>query len=831
MAKRNLARPALVVDPACTARGPCTALDSRWQVQPLDDAGALVALGRLDGCYRAHLRQPGSRGTFCPAAAGHADDGNRTEDPEATGLWRRAAGAPGWQPMREPALQGQAITAIATSPDRQRLAVATRAWDRADAPDAKQVLRVWVLGIGDAAGTPPRKRLEQVDPLPPADDGGTRAFTDAGTVRALSFSADGARLVATRTRGADAGDAAADLYIVQADGDAPPRVVPGFSRRAVAIGNDRVLGLDTQQLLDTNSGKVVTGTQNNAPLLRAGWIARSRLLWGATDDGVIRFRDAGDGTPQLTLYTFPGNRYFAVTPGGRYDTNLGADTALVRWLVPDAPWQSLAAQTFMRDYYEPGLVARLLDCRAAGSCAAVFPPLPSIASLNRVLPGVRITGVRPGRDAAQAVVSLEVDEGVDPSAPNGKTRSGAYNPRLFRNGRVVAMAPLQPDAGDDTLAAWRARNALPARARRLQFTVPLPTQGGQDAQVFTAYAFNEDRIKGDTATYRYARPPVAPRARNAYVVAIGINDYDTPRFRLNYSVADARLIASRLADIPGFRTRTLVLAGERRPDGTRSRVDRATFSRVLALLARTGDRDATLRALQADGIDASVLQAATPDDLVLVSYSGHGWATPQGDFYLIPTGGRWREGEALPDLDTVLATADLVGPLRTMSAAEVALVIDACQSSASVANGRFKPGPMGDAGLGQLAYDKGIHILAATQANALAFEDPRLGQGLMTYALAVDGLAPTGGKADLDQDGDIGLDEWLGYAVQRLPTLGEDLRAGRIGSANAPRPSGGARAISFDDGDAPPVVPRVQRPSLFDFNPAPSTVVLGRSGR
>ena len=88
-----------------------------------------------------------------------------------------------------------------------------------------------------------------------------------------------------------------------------------------------------------------------------------------------------------------------------------------------------------------------------------------------------------------------------------------------------------------------------------------------------------------------------------------------------------------------------------------------------------------------------------------------------------------------------------------MQAADIALVIDACHSAASVADGRFKPGPMGDSGLGQLAYDKGIRILAATQADDVALEDARLGQGLLTYALAVDGLGA--GEADLDGDGDI----------------------------------------------------------------------------
>ena len=812
--------PALLVDPACAARGDCAMVESRWQMRPAN-GGGLVALGSLgSACFRG-----GGNGidrVFCPSAEGHADDGNFTSDPPPTGLAWLAPGASRWRPMAQAALAGQVITAIEPSPDLRQLAVATRSWDRADARDPKQVLRLWLLDMADGAATAPRRLVEIVDPA------GGRFFTDAVTIRALSFSADARRIVFTHAGSAwaDARGAKpdADLYLVDTDAAARVRKVRGFSRRAVAIGDDRVLGLDDGRLLDLDSGRVVARIPVQAPLVRAGWIERSRLLWATTDDGAIHFHDAADATLQLTLQTFPDNRYFAVAPGGRYDSNLGADTILVRWVVPDAPWQSLAAQTFMRDYYEPGLYRRLLECRADNTCASVFKPLRAIASLNRVLPETRITGVRVGRDAAEAVVTIEVREGVDVHAPNGKSRSGLYNPRLFRNGRLVAMSPRRLDAADSDLASWRTRNVVQDGVHRLEFRVPLPTRAGGDAQVFSAYAFNEDRIKGETATSAWTQPAVTPRPRRAYVLAIGIDDYDTPRFRLKYAVADARLMASRLSAIPGYETHQLVLAGERDAGGVRKRVERSAIARVLSLLAGDGNRDTTLAGLRAQGIEADMLQAATPDDAVIVSFSGHGWANARGDFYLIPGDGRWPEGAPTPDLSSVFATADLVAPFQAMQAGDIALVIDACHSAASVADGRFKPGPMGDSGLGQLAYDKGIRILAATQADDVALEDSRLGQGLLTYALAVDGLGA--GAADLDGDASIRIDEWLAYAVRRMPTLATDTRVGRIGSGGE-----GSRAITFNDLPANALARRVQQPALFDFNPRPSTVVLRKDAR
>jgi Caspase domain len=249
-------------------------------------------------------------------------------------------------------------------------------------------------------------------------------------------------------------------------------------------------------------------------------------------------------------------------------------------------------------------------------------------------------------------------------------------------------------------------------------------------------------------------------------------------------------------------------------------VTREAIEIVLSALAG-GDPTVSAAALKEMGFDASALDTARPDDIVIFSYSGHGWADPQGNFYLLPTDTKWTPGSKIPDLASLMSSDNLSVYFTAIKAAEIAIIIDACHSGASVDAGGFKPGPMGDSGLGQLAFDKGIRILAASQAADVALEDAVLRQGLLTYALAGEGITSDGGKADADRDGRITLDEWLRYAVQRLPGLSEDVRVGRFGAP------GTSASRDFDLLDATPAArPKPQEPALFDFNGQASPVVL-----
>jgi hypothetical protein len=217
---------------------------------------------------------------------------------------------------------------------------------------------------------------------------------------------------------------------------------------------------------------------------------------------------------------------------------------------------------------------------------------------------------------------------------------------------------------------------------------------------------------------------------------------------------------------------------------------------------------------------ANELRTATPDDLVLISFSGHGYKDTRGSLYLIPfdVGSGWTK---VSDAQSqCISSGELSAWLRGIDAGETVLVVDACHSAAAIDEPGFKPGPLGNRGLGQLAYDKGMRVLAAAQGNDVAIESRKVRQGLLTYALVRDGLEHQRSA----KDGKITLGGLLAYAAERVPSLYEEVVAGKVKDASG-EAAKDVVIVQFQESakDVGTVEfnystkSRVQRPELFDY--------------
>jgi WD40 repeat protein/uncharacterized caspase-like protein len=590
-------------------------------------------------------------------------------------------------------------------------------------------------------------------------------------------------------------------------------------------------------------------------------------------DGAIRIWNLKARALLVTLDTGESaNDWLVIDPSGRFDSGALDDGAPFSWVASDDAFRPLPPEIFMRDYFEPRLLPRLLACHEAemtrpGACEKEFKPVRPLASLNRSQPEVRIVSVVPEAGAADEVaVTVEV-RGVERSygtAGQPKTwQSGAYDLRLFRDGQLVRQAPdvkepeplgiLEPEAD---VARWREIYRLVDRVGFKQLTfrhIRLSAREKGSAIEFSAYAFNVDRVKSATARTTYTVPQsLPPRDRRAYVVAVGVSAYEDPAWDLRYADDDARrlvqVLEPRLKATGQYKevVPILLLADWVERDGVRTvTAATATKQNVKAVLDILAGRD-----VPEDVRDAlpngARLHRAEPDDLVLIAYSSHGYADRAGNFYLFPydIGSNTGKVVSAEILKRAISSAELSVWLRDLDAGELIMVVDACHSAASVESPEFKPGPMGARGLGQLAYDKGMRILASTRADDVAWESAQTQQGLLSYALVRDGLEE--GKADFrPADGRIGVQEWLEYALQRVPQLymeamGSSVQNGAtketLPDSTADSRRKNARLVIFDSATRssryitrPGAPAPTQQPAFFNYKRGEdTTLVMGR---
>lgn len=286
-------------------------------------------------------------------------------------------------------------------------------------------------------------------------------------------------------------------------------------------------------------------------------------------------------------------------------------------------------------------------------------------------------------------------------------------------------------------------------------------------------------------------PSNLPKARGrVFLVNIGVNRTTAAECDLQYAVSDATELNMALIQhfkAEGYTVDSHLLTATDVPR-EHARVTDPTKEGLRLTLVEIGRR-------------------ATPDDIFILSYSGHGYTDATDRFYLFPADikGNCRH---LNDrlLESAISTDELAGWIRPIDAGEMTMIIDACYSAASIEGAGFRPGPMGSLGLGQLAYDKRIRVLAASQAAQPAGEAATLKMGYLSYALVKNGLEKN--QADWQpHDGSIFLQEWLAYGAYQTPKLYEAIKEGRDPAAST-RGFGMQRSLAAS---------QLQTPALFDF--------------
>lgn len=223
-------------------------------------------------------------------------------------------------------------------------------------------------------------------------------------------------------------------------------------------------------------------------------------LLSTAADGALRFWQVSTGKLIMTAFIInppalgtkarqaTGRKdydWVVVAPDGRFDTNNLEESKRLHWIVEDDPLHPLPLEIFMRDYYEPRLLARLL----AGE---QLKPVRKLSDLNLAQPLVKIVKTEPGPAPEVAAVTVEVNGAQRTYARNGQDvvmQTGVHDLRLYRDGQLVGQ---WPEPGDKTfksldlnseaeLKEWQQATEvkLDDQGRGTKtFTVRLPRRGG-----------------------------------------------------------------------------------------------------------------------------------------------------------------------------------------------------------------------------------------------------------------------------------------------------------------------------------------------------------------
>lgn len=189
------------------------------------------------------------------------------------------------------------------------------------------------------------------------------------------------------------------------------------------------------------------------------------------------------------------------------------------------------------------------------------------------------------------------------------------------------------------------------------------------------------------------------------------------------------------------------------------------------LLTDRSERKPTLRNIKF-AIGTFLGRSAEPDDVVILYLAGQGGveADARGTErdglvrYFMPS-------DAVADdlFSTAVPLSEFLLLFGRIRAERAFLFLDADYSGAVASlpfpskrtPGGSEEGPW----LERLARSRGRVILAASQANQLAREDPRLGHGIFTHYV-LEGL---GGAADVNGDGVVSVDELYAYVERHVP--------------------------------------------------------------
>ncbi len=435
-------------------------------------------------------------------------------------------------------------------------------------------------------------------------------------------------------------------------------------------------------------------------------------------DQTIRIWHKNQEEPVLSIFV-AGREWVAWTPQGYYACSPHGER-LMAWQVNTGTGTGAAAKTpqvhpaerFRASLYQPALLKYIVpagNMQLALAMAKKYDKaLDETRSVADVLPPeVTIDGF------AEAEVKVEQDTlSVKATAKSAKHPITAM--RLLVNGR-----PHEGSAGirkfdkpeTEATATWEVK------------LVP---------GTYALAVIADTGVSRGMSKVGIAVKPGTPPKPNLYVLAMGVSKYPKGVNPLNYCASDARLLAKAFQE-----------------------KSKDVFAKIEVKIVT--DADCTKQGML-DGL-AWLKSKMTPQDVGIVSFSGHGTRDLAGRFYLVPV-------DIDPkDSERTCFPGDVFKDKLDAMPGRLVAILDACHSGTVGNDG--KP-PKADTLVRDLtAEDSGVIVMCASLGSEYAIESKICRAGF--YSMAIDeGLS---GYGDVDGDGIVYLHELDLYATTRVRQL------------------------------------------------------------
>ena len=545
-------------------------------------------------------------------------------------------------------------------------------------------------------------------------------------------------------------------------------------RHILVIPEDTVM-----QLWDVSKeGIILNFSGHESEVLSAQFTPDGKYIISVDRSGIQRVWNVHNGKQVFVYVTTMDYGWLGYTPDGLFDgSSDGWKSVSWRFMADNQNTSEITpVEIFFKELFHPNLLQEIQGGR--------LPSAPKqIADLDRRQPIVSISVENLNYEDTTDQRMVTVRIGIEEVLANDfySTGSGVKDLRLFRNGSLVRT--------------WRGDMTY-LSTNKEQLTTQIPITSGRNEIV--AYGFNRDNIKSEDASYIINGSDKIARKGVAYIIAIGVDQYANSDFNLHYADDDAAIVAATLRESLKQREEysdvvTVKLLNEK-----------ASGSNILNALNQLGPESPAVRSGQPEKVKQ--LKTAQPEDAVIVFFAGHGAA--KGDrYYLLPhdlgyTGKRTQMDTDARDaiLKNSISDRDLEIIFEGIDAGQIMLIIDACQSGQALESEEKRRGPMNSRGLAQLAYEKGMYILAAAQSYQAALEFTELGHGLLTHTLIEKGLKQF--EADHQpRDNRISAREWFDYAVQRVPAETGQANARYVKSSGRNVPADGLTGREIDFGE------------------------------